>query len=160
MSKAIAFAAGVLLTLCMSAAPAQPTESPDQTAQAVNTYLYMRDGGGNKVYIETKFWRNDPNYDARALRRLSDVMSGLEKIGYKHSDDAANGWDKPEKVVRCRINLESTTKRWRGQSGALVSCEGTGISEAEVRPSEDPQHVKKVLDAFSKQFSIAKSKIG
>ena len=159
MPKAIPYA-GVLLALCMSAVSAQPTEAPDAAAHAINTYVYMRDGGGNKVYIETKFWRNDPNYDARALRRLTDVMSGLEKIGYKDSPEAANGWDKPEKVVRCRINLESTAKRWRAQSGALVSCEGTGISEAEVRPSEDAQHVKKVLDAFSKQFAIAKSKLG
>jgi hypothetical protein len=120
----------------------------------------MRDAAGDKVFIETQFWRNDPNYDARALHRISDVMAGLEKLGFKGSPDAANGWDKPEKVVRCRINMEVINKRWRGKTGAIVNCENTGISEAEVVPSEDPKHVKLVLDAFDKQFKLAKEKLG
>ena len=71
----------------------------------------MRDGAGNKLYIETQFWRNDPAYDARALKRLSDVMTGLEKLGFKQNDAAATGWDKPENVVRCRINMSSSWSR-------------------------------------------------
>ena len=160
MSKSILRAMGVLLTLAASAALAQPVEGPDQAARSINPYVYLRDAAGNKVFIETQFWRNDPNYDTRALRRISDVMAGLEKLGFKRHADAANGWDKPEKVVRCRINLEVVNKRWRGKTGAIVGCEGTGISDAEIVPSEDPKHVKLVLDAFEKQFKIAKEKLG
>ena len=107
---------GVLLALTAGFAAAQPAEDAERAVGSINPYVYMRDGTGNKLYIETQFWRNDPAYDARALKRLSDVMTGLEKLGFKQNTDAANGWDKPEKVVRCRINMEATTKRWRGSS--------------------------------------------
>jgi len=50
-------------------------------------------------------------------------------------------------------------KRWRGKTGAIVNCENTGISEAEVAGSEDAKHVKEVLDAFDKQFKLAKDKL-
>lgn len=160
MWKANGILLSVALALCAAPAWAQPDENADKAKGAINPYVYMRDGAGNKLYIETQFWRNDPAYDARSLKRLSDVMNGLEKLGFKQNDDAATGWDKPEKVVRCRINMEATVKRWRGKSGAIVACENTGISDAEVRPSEDPKHVALVLDAFNKQFKIAKEKMG
>jgi len=138
---------------------AQPSGAADEAAKKLNPYVYMRDAGGNKVFLESQFWRNDPNYDARVLKRVSDVMAGLEKLGYKGNPDAANGWDKPEKVVRCRINMEVTNPRWRGKSGTIVNCENTGISEAEVPNSEDPKHVTQVLDAYNKQFKLAKEKL-
>src|SRR6476646_3311537 len=156
MSKAIVVVGGVVLSLAVATASAQPAENAEGAKGSINPYVYMRDGAGNKLYIETQFWRNDPAYDARALKRLSDVMTGLEKLGFKQNDAAATGWDKPESVVRCRINMESTVKRWRGKSGAIVACENTGISDAEVRPSEDPKHVALVLEAFGKQFKSAK----
>ena len=160
MSKSNAILGGLLLSLVIGPAWAQPDENAEKAKGSINPYVYMRDGAGNKLYIETQFWRNDPAYDARVLKRLSDVMTGLEKIGFKQNDDAATGWDKRENVVRCRINMESTAKRWRGKSGTIVGCEGTGISDAEIRPSEDPKHVAAVLDAFGKQFKIAKEKLG
>jgi hypothetical protein len=160
MSKASGILLSIALALCAAPAWAQPDENADKAKGAINPYVYMRDSAGNKLYIETQFWRNDPAYDARSLKRLSDVMTGFEKLGFKQNDDAATGWDKPEKVVRCRINMESTVKRWRGKSGTIVACENTGISDAEVRPSEDPKHVALVLDAFNKQFKIAKEKMG
>jgi hypothetical protein len=159
MLKSIPCAICLVLAFGAASVPAQPTEGADQAAHKINPYVYMRDGAGNKVFLETQFWRNDPNYDARSLRRISDVMAGLEKLGFKGNPDAANGWDKPEKVVRCRINMEVVNKRWRGKTGAIVNCENTGISEAEVVPSEDAKHVKLVLDAFDKQFKLAKEKL-
>ena len=159
MKHPIRCASAVLLALAASCTFAQPVEGPEQAAKKINPYVYMRDGAGNKVFVETQFWRNDPNYDTRALKRISDVMAGLEKLGFKVNPDAANGWDKPEKVVRCRINLEVVNKRWRGKTGAIVNCENTGISEAEVAGSEDPKHVKLVLDAFDRQFKLAKEKV-
>jgi hypothetical protein len=157
----VSLATGVLCTLLSAALSAQPVDTPDQAGRSINPYVYMRDGAGNKVFIETQFWRNDPNYDVRALKRLSDVMAALEKMGYKRSPEAATGWDKPDtKNVRCRIALEVVNKRWRGKTGAVVGCEAAGISDAEIQPSEDAKHVKLVLDAYEKQFKLAKEKLG
>ena len=160
MAKTISFLVGLVLAMAGSSVLAQPTDNADQAARKLNPYVYMRNAAGDKVFLETQIWRNDPNYDARALRRISDVMAGLEKLGFKGSLDAANGWDKPEKVVRCRINMEVINKRWRGKTGAIVACENTGISDAEVVPSEDPKHVSLVLQAFDKQYKLAKEKQG
>ena len=158
MSKPTVFA-GAVLALCVSAVSAQPTEAPDEAAKKLNPYVYMRDAGGNKVFIESVFWRNDPNYDARSLKRMSDLMAAFEKLGYKGNPDAANGWDKPEKVVRCRINMEVVNKRWRGKSGTIVNCENTGISEMELANSEDPKHITQIIDSYNKQFKLAKEKL-
>jgi hypothetical protein len=159
MPKSTLFATAALV-FAVGSASAQPSESPDAAARKLNPYVYMRDSAGNKVFVETQFWRGDPNYDVRSLKRISDLMAGLEKLGFKGSPEAANGWDKPEKVVRCRINMEFINKRWRGKSGTIVNCENTGISEAEVAGSEDAKHVSLVLEAFDKQFKIAKDKVG
>jgi len=160
MRKPIQYAVCGLVALVATGAWAQYKDAPDQAARKLNPYVYMRNAAGDKVFLETQIWRNDPNYDARALRRISDVMAGLEKLGFKGNPDAANGWDKPEKVVRCRINMEVVNKRWRGKTGAIVACENTGISDAEVVPSEDPKHVSLVLQAFDKQYKLAKEKQG
>jgi len=159
MPKATHYAVCGLFALAATATFAQYKDSSDQAARKLNPYVYMRDGAGDKVFLETQFWRNDPAYDQKALTRISEVMAGLEKRGFKGDPNAANGWDKPEKVVRCRINMEVVNKRWRGKTGTIVNCENTGISEAEVAGSEDPKHVKEVLDAFDKQFKLAKEKL-
>jgi hypothetical protein len=158
MRKPIRFVVG-LLALASITAWAQYKDTPDQSARKLNPYVYMRDGAGDKVFLETQFWRNDPAYDQKALTRISAVMSGLEKRGYKGDVNAAHGWDKPEKVVRCRINMEVVNKRWRGKTGTIVNCENTGISEAEIAGSEDAKHVEEVLDAFDRQFKLAKEKL-
>jgi len=159
MLKLLSAVALCILSLWGSPVMAQPAEGADQATKTINTYVYMRDSAGNKVFIETQFWRNDPNYDAKGLRRLSDVMAGLEKIGFKSTPEAARGWDKPEKVARCRINMEAMNKRWKGKSGTVVGCENNGISEMEIAGSEDAAHLKKVLDEFTKQFTLAKEKL-
>jgi hypothetical protein len=160
MATAIRYAICALCAVAASAAHAQYKDAPEQQARKLNPYVYMRDGAGDKVFLETQFWRNDAGYDQKALARVSDVMAGLEKRGFKGDVNAAQGWDKPEKVVRCRINMEVVNKRWRGKTGTIVNCENTGISEAEVAGSEDPKHVAEVLEAFDKQFKLAKEKLG
>ena len=160
MRKPIRSIACALLALASVAAWGQYKDTPDQQARKLNPYVYMRDGAGDKVFLETQFWRNDAGYDQKALARVSDVMAGLEKRGFKGDVNAAQGWDKPEKVVRCRINMEVVNKRWRGKTGTIVNCENTGISEAEIAGSEDPKHVAEVLEAFDKQFKLAKEKLG
>ena len=160
MPRAMHYAICGVLALAATASSAQYKDAPDQAARKLNPYVYMRDGAGDKVFLETQFWRNDPAYDQKALARLSEVMAGLEKRGFKGDPNAANGWDKPEKVVRCRLNMEVVNKRWRGKTGTVIGCENTGISDAEVAGSEDPKHVDQVLDAFDKQFKLAKEKLG
>ena len=160
MATAIRYAICAVCAVAATAAYAQYKDTPEQQARKLNPYVYMRDGAGDKVFLETQFWRNDAGYDQKALARVSEVMSGLEKRGFKGDVNAAQGWDKPEKVVRCRINMEVVNKRWRGKTGTIVNCENTGISEAEVAGSEDPKHVAEVLEAFDKQFKLAKEKLG
>ena len=160
MSKSIVVSLGGILLALAATAHAQPADNAEQAGRSITPYVYMRDAAGNKVFIETQFWRNDPNYDVRELKRLSDVMAALEKMGFKRSPEAATGWDKPDKNVRCRIALEVVNKRWRGKTGAVVGCEGTGISDAEIQPSEDAKHVKLVLESYERQFKIAKEKLG
>lgn len=161
MRKRMRYAVCGLIAIATTAAWAQYKDTPDQAARKLNPYVYMRDGAGDKVFLETQFWRNDPGYDQKSLTRISEVMAGLEKRGFKGDPTAANGWDKPEnKIVRCRINMEVYNKRWKGKTGAIVNCENTGISEAEVAGSENPKHVQEVLEAFDKQFKLAKEKIG
>ena len=159
MRKAMHLAVFGAIALGATASFAQYKDSPDQAARKLNPYVYMRDSAGDKVFLETQFWRNDAGYDQKALTRVSEVMAGLEKRGFKGDPSAANGWDKPEKVVRCRINMEVVNKRWRGKTGTIVNCENTGISEAEIAGSEEPKHVSEVLDAFDKQFKLAKEKL-
>jgi hypothetical protein len=149
-----------MCVLAAGAALAQYKDAPDQAARKLNPYVYMRDAAGDKVFLESQFWRNDPAYDQKSLTRLSEVMSALEKRGFKGDPNAAQGWDKPEKVVRCRINMEVVNKRWRGKTGTMVDCENTGISEAEIAGSEEPKHVDKVLQDFDRLFKLAKEKLG
>ena len=58
-----------------------------------------------------------------------------------------------------RGRMEVVNKRWRGKSGTIVNCENTGISEMELANSEDPKHITQVLDAYNKQFKLAKEKL-
>ena len=83
MTKSIHCAAGLVLALAAAGVSAQPTEGADQAARKINPYVYMRDAAGDKVFLETQFWRNDPNYDARSLHRISEVMAGLEKLRFQ-----------------------------------------------------------------------------
>ena len=78
MSKTTVLA-GVVLALTAGAALAQPSGAADEAAKKLNPYVYMRDAGGNKVFLESQFWRNDPNYDARVLKRVSDVMRSFSQ---------------------------------------------------------------------------------
>ena len=158
MPMTIRYALCGVCALAATAALAQYKDAPDQAARKLNPYVYMRDAAGDKIFLESQFWRNDPAYDQKSLTRLSEVMSALEKRGFKGDPNAAQGWDKPEKVVRCRINMEVVNKRWRGKTGAMVDCENTGISEAEIAGSEEPKHVDKVLQDFDRLFKLAKEK--
>ncbi|MGE5103725.1 MAG: hypothetical protein ACM3NZ_03205 [Betaproteobacteria bacterium] len=160
MLMTIRYALCGMCVLAAGAALAQYKDAPDQAARKLNPYVYMRDAAGDKVFLESQFWRNDPAYDQKSLTRLSEVMSALEKRGFKGDPNAAQGWDKPEKVVRCRINMEVVNKRWRGKTGTMVDCENTGISEAEIAGSEEPKHVDKVLQDFDRLFKLAKEKLG
>ena len=72
MSKANVVLGGLLLTaLMVGTASAQPAENAENAKGSINPYVYMRDGAGNKVFIETQFWRNDLAYDTRSLKPIA-----------------------------------------------------------------------------------------
>ena len=73
----------------------------------------MRDAAGNKVFIESQFWRNDPDYDARALKRMSDVMAALEKLGYKATPTRRTAGTR-----RKRSCVAGSTWKWSTSAGA------------------------------------------
>ena len=75
MATAMRYAIAALCAMAATAALAQYKDSPEQQARKLNPYVYMRDGGGDKIFLETQFWRNDPGYDQKALTRVSEVMS-------------------------------------------------------------------------------------
>ncbi len=160
MRKMISFLAGALLALTSAAATAQPSESADQASQSINPYVYMSDAHGNKVLVSTTFWRNDQEYDVRSLRRLYAVMSDLEKLGFKKNNQVSIDWNKKENVIRCAIYLESRQAGRGGKTGARVWCDGSGLGEFTVSPSDDPKHVDIVMKRFETQYAGAKRNVG
>jgi hypothetical protein len=125
----------------------------------------MIDSEGNKVLLATNFWRNDAKYDERALGRFGDVMSGLEKRGFRKSADATiDSWDRPEPVVRCYIYMEDLQSAGSGRGGKLVTgsrvwCSDNGASERDIRGSDNPKHVAEVLKYFDVYFKRAKANL-
>ena len=156
--RALAFAAA----LCATPALAQPAGTPDQQARAVNVYVYLMDGGNNRVLVSTNFWRNDGTYDDRALHRFMEVLAALEKKGFRMDPKAViDSWDKPAPYARCYVYLEDMQVAQRGKgsvaSGSRVWCSGAGISEAELRSSEGQGHVGQVLQRFDLMLSKARA---
>lgn len=160
MRKMISFIASALLVLTATAATAQPSESADQASQSISPYVYMSDAHGNKVLVSTTFWRNDQEYDVRSLRRLYAVMSDLEKLGFKKNDQVSIDWNKKENVIRCAIYLESRQAGRGGKTGTRVWCEGSGLGEFTVSPSDEPKHVDIVMKRFETQYAGAKRNLG
>ncbi|MEP6944161.1 MAG: hypothetical protein ABI981_14560, partial [Betaproteobacteria bacterium] len=90
----LAIAAVAALSGAVIAQPADPSEPANR---AVAAYVYLMDAKGNRVLVNTQFWRNDPKYDERALHRFVDVLNALEKQGFRKDPKAViDSWDKPE----------------------------------------------------------------
>ena len=160
MSRLASKLCAIGLALATFVAVAQPSQNADQASRSISPYVYMSDAAGDKVLVSTQFWRNDQEYDVRALRRLYSVMSALEKRGFKKNDQASIDWNKKESVVRCAIYLESLAAGTRGKTGARVWCEDSGLGEFTVSPSEDPKHVDIVMQRFDTHFAGAKRNVG
>lgn len=143
---------------------AQPTNAAGQQERTVSPYLYLMDSSGDKVLLSTQFWRNDPKYDDRAFDRFLEVMTALEKRGFRKNDKAViQDWDKPEPFVRCYIYLEDL-QAVRKTKGAMASdarlwCSDNGASEHEVGPSDSPKHVEQVMKSFDEYLARAKAKV-
>ena len=145
MSKSIHCVGGFLLALTAFQAGAQPADDADKATGSINPYVYMSDGAKNKLYIETHFWRNDPAYDARVLKRMSDVMTELEKLGFKRNNDAGTGWEKPENLVRCpdQPGVDCQALAWQDRDGGgmrgngYLRCRGPPIGGSETRAAGD-----------------------
>ncbi len=145
-------------------AMAQPTANPDQASRAVVTYVYLMDQASNKILVSTQFWRNDPKYDDRAFHRFLDVLTALEKLGFRKDDKATiDNWDKPAPFVRCYIYLEDrqagrTTKAGT-TSGTRLWCSDNGASELELNQSDSPKHIELVMRHFQTYFDRAKKNV-
>ena len=158
------FVPALALTAALSAPAtlAQPAATPDQQARVVNTYVYLMDGGNNRVLVSTNFWRNDPKYDDRAFHRFMDVLAALEKKGFRMDPKAViDSWDKPAPFARCYVYLEDLQVAQKGKGGitpgSRVWCSGAGISEAELRGSDGQGHVAQVLQRFDLMLSKARA---
>jgi hypothetical protein len=116
------------------------------------------------VLLATQFWRNDPRYDDRAFHRFLDVMTGLEKRGFRKSDQATiENWDKPAPFARCYIYMEDL-QAGRGVKGAVVSgsrvwCADNGASEMDINSSDSPKQVDQVLQHFDAYLDRAKKNL-
>jgi len=148
--------------LCAAPAHAQPSGAPDQAARVVNTYVYLMDGGNNRVLVSTNFWRNDAKYDDRAFHRFMEVLAALEKKGFRMDPKAViDSWDKPAPYARCYVYLEDLQVAQKGKGAAVpgsrVWCSGAGISEAEVRQSDAQGHVGQVLQRFDLMLGKARA---
>lgn len=160
MRNALVFLGSAILALSMSGVSAQPSSSAAAQARSVNPYVYMTDAAGDKVLLSTTFWGNDEAYDDRALHRFFAVMSDLEKRGFKKNDQASIDWNKKENVIRCAIYLESRQAGRGGKTGTRVWCEGSGLGEFTVSPSDEPKHVDIVMKRFETQYAGAKRNLG
>ena len=159
MTRLPALALLVPLALAAATALAQPTMDPKEADREVNPYVYLMDRKGNKVLVSTHFWRNDPKYDERAFHRFMDALAQLEKRGFAKSEKATiETWDKPQPFARCYIYLEDmqNARGAKPASGTRVWCTEAGISEIDVRNSDNPKHVAEVMQKFD--MMIDKSK--
>lgn len=158
-----------LLAAALVAAPidatAQPTRDPDPLLKSVSEYVYLVNSKGDKILLNTQFWRNDAGYDDRAQHRFFEVMSALEKRGFhKDANATIDNWDDPRPFVRCYIymeDLQAARSAGRGPmiSGTRLQCVDNGASEFSVRASDSPQHVKEILQHFDIYFARAEKKV-
>jgi hypothetical protein len=149
----------LVFALVAGLAGAQPAGKPDDLERAINPYVYVMDGKGNKVLVSTQFWRNDQKYDDRAFHRFIDVLAQLEKRGFRKNEKATiETWDKPQPFSRCYIYLEDmqNARGAKPTSGARVWCTETGISEIDVRNSDNPKHVAEVMQRFDMMLDKSK----
>lgn len=159
-------AAITVLALVMGStyAAAQPIRDPEPTLKSVSVYIYLINAKGDKVLVNTQLWRNDFNYDERALRRFYDVLSALEKRGF-HKDDKAviDNWEDPKPFTRCYIYMEDlqAARRTKSamQSGARLTCTENGASEYSVSASDSPKHVDDILKHFDIYLARAQKKV-
>jgi len=164
MFRSLPAIAAAIVACFVTTVAAQPTSSPDQAARAVTPYVYMMDSAGDKVLLQTSFWRNDPKYDERAFHRFLDVMSDLEKRGFQKSDKAViDTWDKPQPFAKCYIYLEDLQagKRTKSSvtSGSRIWCSDNGASEKEINGSDTPKHIEQVMKEFDTYLGRAKANL-
>jgi len=168
MSRTTVALAALVTALCAPFAFAQkpapqkpaPAAAPQPAAEKpVPLYFYMVDGAGHRVLVQTQFSLSNADADARVLRRLSGVVSGLEQRGFRRNASVSiSDWDKKEKFAKCYVYLEDAESGKGTATGARVWCSESGISEVAVAPSDEPKHVDKVLERFT--FFLAKAKDG
>ena len=144
---------------------APPARSPSAKENSIGVNVFLRDAGKNEVLVATRIWPGHPEYNAYALQQFFALMKSLEPA-YKQDDDVAYTWSTKGKVTKCAIYLESAEVPLKTGTGAIVGCEGNGVSNVavtsvadpkkSVSTSLDPKHLSDVMDLFRKQSERAK----
>ena len=139
-------------------APAQvPAPAAPQLDRSVSVYQYYTDADANKVLLQTQFSLANFDADTRVLRRLHEVVAGLNERGFrKNPETSISDWDKKEAFAKCYLYLDELQPGKKGETGARIWCAGSGLSEFTVSPSENLKHVDQVLQRFDLFFSKAK----
>jgi hypothetical protein len=144
---------------------APPAKSPSAKDNSITVNVFLRDAGKNEVLLATRIWPGYPEYNAYALQQFFAMMKALEPA-YKQDDDVAYTWSTKGKVTKCAIYLESAEAPVKNGTGAIVGCEGNGVSNLAVTSvadpkhpvstSLDPRHLTDVMELFKKQSERAK----
>jgi hypothetical protein len=144
---------------------APPARSPAAKDNSIGVNVFLRDAGKNEVLLATRIWPGYPEYNAFALQQFFAMMKALEPA-YKQDDDVAYTWSTKGKVTKCAIYLESVEAPVKNGTGAIVGCEGNGVSNLAVTSVADPKrpvstsvdsrHLTDVMELFKKQSERAK----
>jgi hypothetical protein len=156
--------AGLVIAASCTTAVAQPKDDAEQARRALSSYVYLMDSASNRVLVSTKYWRNDPKYDDRAFHRFLDVLTALEKKGFRQDEKAAiDSWAGSKPYARCFVYLEDEKagKAAKGNitTGSRVWCSESGISEQEIGGSDAPKHLDQVLAKFDTFLNLAKQNL-
>ena len=118
---------------------APPAKSPSAKDNSISVNVFLRDAGKNEVLLATRIWPGYPEYNAYALQQFFAMMKALEPA-YKQDDEVAYTWSTKGKVTKCAIYLESAEAPVKNGTGAIVGCEGNGVSNLAVTSVADPKH--------------------
>ena len=142
-----------------------PGKVPAAQDNAISVNVFMRDGSKNEVLLGTRIWPGYPDYNAFALQQFFAAMKALEPA-YKQDDEVAYTWSTKSRVTKCSIYLESAEAGVKNGTGAIVGCEGNGVSNLAVTSvadpkhavstSQDPRHLNDVMELFKKQSERAR----
>ena len=148
--------------------PLSPGRIPTEKDASIGVNVFLIDANKNEVLLGTRIWPDYPEYNGAALQRYFALMKALEPT-YKQDDNVAYTWSNKGPVTKCSIYLETFEAGAKQGTGATVGCEANGVSSVAVTStadpkraissSQDPRHLKDVMDLFKSQSERAKHSV-